>query len=144
MDCTHIVGPGAGYVGEPLDAAADLHVLVSREEVLKTSLDVRSYPRQSLSAQDHAGSSHAEVLVVLEAQQSELLLVTTPRLPQEVRFPRVQGSQEELQLVRFDVDVVICAEEPLEAVSEVLPHVLQHQEALLLWRIGIVHGSQAD
>lgn len=117
---------------------------MSREEVLKTSLDVRRNPRQSLSAHDHTGPSHAEVLVVLEAQQAELLLVAPSRLPQEVRFPGVQRSQEDLQLVRFDVDVVICAEKPLEAVSEVLPHVLQHQEALLLWWIRIVYGFQTD
>lgn len=83
---TDLVRPGAGDAGEALHAAAQLHVLVRRVEVLEAVLDVRRHPGQRLAAEQHAGPAHAEVLVELERQQPELLLVPAPRLPDELRL----------------------------------------------------------
>lgn len=83
---THLVRPGAGDAGEALHAAAKLHVLVRRVQVLEAVLDVRRHPRQRLPAEQHAWPAHAEVLVELQRQQAELLLVSAAGLADELRL----------------------------------------------------------
>lgn len=111
-------------------------------EVLQAGRDVRGHPAQRLAAEDHPGSAHAEVLVELEGQQAELLGVALAGLADELRLRAVNGAQKALQLVRLHVDIVVGADEPLEAIDVVLVHVVQHHEGLLLRRIAVVHVAQ--
>lgn len=61
-----------------------------------------------------------------------------------MRLRAVNGAQESLQLVGFDVDVVVRPDEPLELVDVVLVHVVEHHEGLLLRGVAVVHILQGD
>lgn len=140
----YLVGPRARHASVFLHAPAQLDVFVRGEEVLQAVFDVRHYPGQGLAAHDHAGSAHAEVLVVLETEQTEFLLVAAARLSDEHGFPAVHRPEQRGQPVRTNVHVVVGPHEPLVRASIVVPHVLQHEERLFLRRVRVVHRRQPD
>lgn len=110
--------------------------------LLQALADVRDHPAQHLSAHDHTWASHAEVLAGLQCQFAQLVTSAHPRLAQENGLTAVQASQEALEALALDVDVIVGTHEPLEPVQVVVVHVLKHHEGFLLWRVGVVHIFQ--
>jgi len=94
-------------------------------------------PPQRLAAHHHAGPAHAEVLVGAERERAELGLVAEAGLAQEVGVRGVEAAQQPLQRLRPDVQVVVGAHEPLEALQVVVVQELEHHERLLLRRVGL-------
>jgi len=117
---------------------------VRGKQVLQAVFDVWHHPGQGLAAHDNARTTHAEVLVILEAEQTELLLVPPASLSDEHRFAAVDGPEQRGQPVGTHVHVVVGPHKPLVRATIVVPHVLQHQERLLLRRVRVVHRRQPD
>lgn len=68
-----------------------------RIQIAKACLDVRSDTSKGLPAQQNSWAAHAEVLVILQAQKPEFFLVSSAGLPDELRFPAVDGTKQSLQ-----------------------------------------------
>lgn len=109
---TRLIGPCAGYPREPPHASAQLHVLVGGVEAPQAVLRVGRHPLQGLPAEDDAGTAHAEILVGLQGQKTELLAVAAPSLANKPGFLAVYRPEELLQPVGPDVDVVVGPQEP--------------------------------
>ena len=111
-------------------------------KIRQTILDMRHDPPERLPGEHNPRAAHAKVLVVLQRQQPELLGVPSTRLSDILRFPRVNAPQQPLQSVHPHVEVVVGAQEPLEPLAVLLPHVLEHEEGLLLGRVAVVDPRQ--
>lgn len=140
----YLIGPRARHASVLLHAPAKLDVFVGGKQVLQAVFDVRHHPGQGFAAHDDAGPTHAEVLVVLEAEQTKLLLVPPASLSDEHRLTAIDGPEQRGQPVGTHVHVVVGPHEPFVCATIVVPHMLQHQERLLLRRVRVVHRWQPD
>lgn len=140
----YLVRPRARHARVLLHAPAQLDIFMRSEQVLQAVFDVRHDPGQRLAAHDDTWTAHAEILVVLQAEQPELLLIAAARLADEHRLAAVYGPEQRGQPVGAHVHIVVRAHKPLVRVAVIVPHVLQHQERLFLRRVRVIHCGQPD
>lgn len=140
---SYLIRPDALYPGEAAHAAAHLHVLMGGVHLLQALADVGHHPAQHLTAHDDARAAHAEVLPWFQGQLAQFVTGAHARLAKKDGLAAVETPQKALQLLAFDVDVVVGSHEPLELVQVVVMHVLEHHEGLLLWRVRVIHVLQS-
>lgn len=130
---SYLIRPDTLDPGKPPDTPAHLHILVCGIHLLQTLSDVGHHPLEDLAAHDDPWPPHTEVLPRLQGQFAQLIPGPHACLSQEDGLTAVETAQEALQLLTFDVDVVISPHKPLILVQVMVMHVLQHHEGLLLW-----------
>lgn len=119
----YLIAPSTGDPSVLFHASTQLDVLVRGVQMTQTVFDVRYNPPQRLPGQYHSRPTHAEVLVVLQRQQSELFRIPSAGLSDVHRPSGIDGPQERLQPICPYVYVVVCPQEPLEAIAKVVPHI---------------------
>lgn len=92
----YLVGPRTRDTGKFLHAPAQLDVLVGSEQVFQAMFNVRHDPGQRLTTHDDTWAAHAEVFVVLEAEQPKFLLVAASSLSHEYGPPAVNRPEQRL------------------------------------------------
>lgn len=135
----YLVGPDTLHPREPPHAPPHFHVLVRGVHLPQALADVGHHPPQHLPAHDHSRPSHAEVLARLQRQLPHLLRGAEAGLPQEQGLAAVQASEEALQFVPFDVNVVVSPHKPFVFVQVVVMHVFEHHEGFLLGWVGVIY-----
>lgn len=140
----YLIGPDTLDLGEPSDTAAHLHVFVGGVHLLQALSDVGHHPPEDLAAHDDPRSPHAEVLSRLQGQFAQFIPRTHASLSQEDGLAAVETAQETLQLLTFDVDVIIGPHEPLVLIEVMVVHVLEHHKGLLLGWVRVVYIPQGN
>lgn len=101
------------------------------------------HPLEDLAAHDDPWAPHAEVLTRLQGQFAQLIPCSHARLSQKDGLAAVETAQKALQLLTFDVDIIISPHEPLVLIKVMVMHVLEHHKGLLLGWVRIVYIPQS-
>lgn len=128
----YLIGPDTLDPGEPSDTPANLHILVGGVHLLQALSDMGHHPLEDLAAHDDPWAPHAEVLSRLQGQFAQLVPCSHARLSQKDGLAAVETAQKALQLLAFDVDIIVSPHEPLVLIKVMVMHVLEHHKGLLL------------
>lgn len=85
----YLIRPDTLSPTEAANTATHFHILVSGVHFSEAFANVRNHPPEDFAAEDHARSSHAEVLPRFQPQLSKFLRIPQASLPQVERLAAI-------------------------------------------------------